>query len=223
MIWNTLKTIAKVVFWVLIVTCILAIPLAYINDRQWSLEANIDCHTVSWLERETERDDELVQTIPEAVLGNPNALQHQKYSISIPNYTKSDQSAEHFTQLLRHLAHFCSGLLAGYFHLLDSEGYQKAAHRVSFAKDEPLTNTYRILKRNPTRVEARRVEDSERRSSWSRILILLRLKAQSWFSRPSNGYPRGPEKICPSMGLECRVFFRQRSRAQHSWSTVQNI
>jgi hypothetical protein len=113
---------------------------------------------VSWLERETS-DDEHLQTIPEAVLDNPNALQHKKYSISIPNYTITDQSTEHFTQLLRHLTYFCSGLFAGYCHRRDSKGYQQTSDRASFAKSEPLNNAYHILKRSSTRVEARRLKE----------------------------------------------------------------
>jgi hypothetical protein len=158
MVWQTLKTIAKVVFWVFIATCVLVIPLVYIEDRRRSFEAKIDCHTVSWLERET-RDDEHLQTIPEAVLDNPNALQHKKYSISIPNYTISDQSTEHFTQLLRHLAYFCSGLLAGYYHRRDSTGYQQTSDRASFAKGEPLNLLYHIIERSPTRVEVSGVRE----------------------------------------------------------------
>jgi hypothetical protein len=158
MVWETLETIAKVIFWVFIATCVLAIPLAYIDDRQRSFEAKIDCHTVSWLERET-RDDEHLQTIPEAVLDNPSALQHKKYSISIPNYTTTDQSTEHFTQLLRHLAHFCSGLLAGYYHRRDSKGYQQTSDRACFAKGEPLNLLYHIIERSPTRVEVSGVRE----------------------------------------------------------------
>jgi hypothetical protein len=159
MIWDTLKTIARVGFWVFIVTSVFAIPMAYINDRKWTLEAKIDRHTVSWLERETERDGGHLQTIPKAVLDNSNALEHQKYSIAIPNYTTSDQLAEHFTQLLRHLAYFCGGLSAGYFHRMDSKGHQQTSDRVSFAKGEPLTFTYYIIERGPTRVEASRVTE----------------------------------------------------------------
>jgi hypothetical protein len=160
MIWKTLKTIAKVIFWVHIVFGVFIIPLVYFELRKASLEQKIDCHTVSWLERETS-DEEHLQRIPEAVLDNPNALQHKKYSISIPNYTITDQSTEHFTQLLRHLAYLCSGRLAGYCHRRDSKGYQQTSDRASFVKGEPLNFLYDIIERGPARVEVSRVEECD--------------------------------------------------------------
>jgi hypothetical protein len=154
MIWDTLKTFAKVVFWVCIVSGVFAIPIAYFELRKASLEQKIDRHKVLWLERETERDDEHLQAVPEAVLDNPNALHHQKSSILIPNYATSDRSAEHFTQLLRYLNYFCSEPSAGCFHRLDPEEYQQSTYRIAFAEGEPLGELFTITKRSPTRIEA---------------------------------------------------------------------
>jgi hypothetical protein len=155
MIWNALENTAITLFWVWVVfSCVLVLFSIFFHLRKDSLEQKIDRHRVLWLERETECDDEHLQTIPEAVLDNPNALQHQKCSILISNYATSDRSADHFTQLLRHLAYFCSGLLPGCFHRLDSEGYQQSTHRIAFAEGEPLGDLFTITKRSPTRIEA---------------------------------------------------------------------
>jgi hypothetical protein len=153
-------------------TCVLAIPAAYFDKTKKSLEAEIDRHIVSWLERETERDDEHLQTIPEAVLDNPKALQHQKCSIAIPNYTTSDQSAEHFTQLLRHLAYFCSWASAViFFPSMDLKGYRRISEDKAFAEGELLCDSLRIRKRTPTRVEVS-MEHARSYDSMARLLVM---------------------------------------------------
>jgi Ca2+/Na+ antiporter len=79
MIWNALKNSAVAIFWVYIVfLSIYALFLLFFFRRKSILEVKIERHKVSWHERETERDDEHLQTIPEADLDNPNAPHHQK-------------------------------------------------------------------------------------------------------------------------------------------------
>jgi hypothetical protein len=155
MIWNALKNSAVAIFWVYIVFLgIYALFLPFFFRSKSILEVKIKRHKVSWHERETERDDEHLQTIPEAVLDNPNALHHKKCSILIRNYATSDRSADRFTLLLRRLAYFCSSPFVRYLHHLDSEGYRQTDHRIAFAKGESLCNFLAITKRSPTRVEA---------------------------------------------------------------------
>jgi hypothetical protein len=119
------------------------------------LEAEIDRRTVTCWDRKVKRNQEHLKSVPQAVLNNPAALQHQKCSIHVPNYAVSSRTADHFTHLLRYLAYFSSTPESGYFDCVAEGGHQPSQldDRKAFAPGERLCDFRRILKRGITSVE----------------------------------------------------------------------
>jgi hypothetical protein len=138
----------------------LASAIAYTKHKHSSLEAKLYRHTVLPQEREQEREKGNLQSIPQALLGTQEApaLLHEKCSIAIPNYTISNDSPKHFTQLLRHnMISFARLPQAWIFWLVMPKQRhtfsQAYIERLDFIEGDLVCGVYRVVKASATCVE----------------------------------------------------------------------
>lgn len=133
---------------------------AYIKHKHTSLELKTNRHTVSSQERSKDHSNGNLQSLPQALLSNPNALPflHEKCSIPIPNYTISKDTPEHFTHFLRHnMTSFARYPQAWIFWLVLPKHRHTSSpeyiERLNFVEGDLVCSVYRVVKARPTYVE----------------------------------------------------------------------
>lgn len=133
---------------------------AYIKHKHSNLEAKTNRHIASAQERSDDHNNGNLQSLPQALLNNPDALPllHEKCTIHIPNYTISNDTPEHFTRLLRHnMTSFARYPQAWIFWLVLPKHRHtfspKYIEHLSFVEGDLAYGVYRIVKAKPTYAE----------------------------------------------------------------------
>ncbi|KAM0703201.1 hypothetical protein Q7P35_009139 [Cladosporium inversicolor] len=133
---------------------------AYLKHKHINLEAKANRHIVKAQERSIDCNNGNLQSLPQALLSNPNALPflHEKCSIHIPIYTISNDTPEHFTRLLHHnMMSFTRYPQAWIFWLVLPKHRHTFSRsyieRLDFVEGDLVCGVYRVVKAKPSYVE----------------------------------------------------------------------